>query len=234
VPRNPPESAGLCQVVRRVRGESVHSKNHWQRIYRTQPATEASWYQRNARVSLGLIDRIADPYRSTVLDVGGGASTLVDGLIERDYEQVTVLDIVPEALEVAQARLGTAAERVTWVAADVLTHPFVLESVDVWHDRALFHFLTSPNNRNAYLEQVIRAVRPGGHVILATFGKDGPTRCSGLGVRRYGPEEMQAEFGPSFTLLDVVQEGHVTPSGGIQAFQYFLLAHRPLRRRATM
>lgn len=208
-------------------------KDHWENVYRTRAVTEVSWYQGEAGVSLDLIARVADPRVSVVVDVGGGASTLVDGLVRRGFGRVTVLDIVPAALDVARARLGEAACRVAWMVADVLTYPFPLHSVDVWHDRAVFHFLTSPEDRQAYVEQVRRAVRPNGHVIVATFAADGPMRCSGLDVRRYGAEELRGEFGQGFELLDQIREDHTTPAGAVQRFQYCLCAHRPAQQQAA-
>jgi ubiquinone/menaquinone biosynthesis C-methylase UbiE len=168
----------------------MSAKQHWETIYRTKATTEVSWFQREAHVSLDLIRSVAPDLDSAILDVGGGASTLVDGLIERGYRSVTVLDIAPAALAAARERLGPAADGVRWIVADALTHPLPPGSVDVWHDRALFHFLTSADDRRTYVAQVQRAVRPNGHVIVATFAAEGPTRCSGLEVRRYGPTEL--------------------------------------------
>ncbi len=201
----------------------MEPKRHWDEVYSANPATGVSWYQREARVSLDLIARVAGP-DAAVFDVGGGASTLVDGQLDRGYRDLTVLDIAAGALDAARARLGGRAADVTWIAADVLRHPFVPRRVDVWHDRAVFHFLTSAADRRTYVAQVSRAVRPGGHVIVATFSSDGPLQCSGLDVCRYTPEALHAEFGGSFQLLDKVLEDHVTPGGRRQRFQYCLCA----------
>lgn len=154
--------------------------------------------------------------------MGGGASTLVDGLIDAGYRNVTVLDLAPSALAIAQERIGTRAHRVTWIAGDVLDAPLPADSYAVWHDRAVFHFLTDPEERTRYVAQTRRAVRPGGHAIVASFGPEGPTRCSGLDVVRYSPDSMHEEFGEGFRLLDSVREDHHTPSGAIQAFVYCL------------
>ncbi|HVC19751.1 MAG TPA: class I SAM-dependent methyltransferase [Vicinamibacterales bacterium] len=203
----------------------MDAKQHWEHVYSTKSATEVSWFQREARVSLDLITRAAGP-AAAILDAGGGTSTLVDGLLDRGYTGVTVLDIAAAALEAAQARLGSRAARVRWLAADLLRHPFARHGLDVWHDRAVFHFLTSAADRQAYVAQVARAVRPGGHVIVATFAADGPTKCSGLDVCRYSPGALHAEFGAAFELLGKVFEEHVTPAGHLQRFQYCLCAVR--------
>lgn len=197
-------------------------RNHWESIYRAKPAWEVSWYQREATISRCLIQRVTPELDSPIIDVGGGASTLVDGLLDAGYRAVTVLDLAPSALAVAQERLGEHAGRVTWLASDVLTTPLPAASYAVWHDRAVFHFLTNPKDRMRYVAQARRAVRPGGHVIVASFALEGPARCSGLEVVRYSPEKMHAEFGQGFRLLDSVREDHHTPSGVTQAFAYCL------------
>lgn len=202
----------------------MNPRLHWDEIYSTGSVTEVSWYQTEARISLDLITRVTARLDCAIVDVGGGASTLVDGLLARGHRDVTVLDIAAGALDAARSRLAGLAGNVTWVVADVLCHPFARRSVDVWHDRAVFHFLTSLADRQAYVAQVARTVRPGGHVIVATFAADGPTRCSGLEVCRYSPEALNAEFGRSFALLAKVFEDHVTPAGRHQHFQYCLFA----------
>jgi len=197
----------------------VDAKRHWERVYESKAPTEVSWFQREARISLDLITRVG-PTSDAVIDVGGGASTLVDGLLERGYADITVLDIAACALDAARVRLGSLSARVNWIAADVLHHAFHPREYDVWHDRAVFHFLTSVADRRTYVEQVARAVRPGGAVIVATFAEDGPSKCSGLDVCRYSPKALDAEFGPGFELRTNVREEHVTPTGKIQRFQY--------------
>lgn len=205
------------------------AREHWEAVYATSSPTEVSWFQREPRVSLELIERVAPDRGSAIIDVGGGASTLVDDLLSRGYRKVTVLDIAPAALDAARNRLGSAAANASWVAADVLVYSFPPHSVDVWHDRATFHFLTSAQDRRKYVAQVERAVRPNGHVIVATFAADGPTRCSGLDVCRYGPEQLHDEFGRSFEMLAHMREEHVTPWGVSQWFQYCLCVFRPAR-----
>lgn len=198
------------------------AREHWEDIYRTKAATEVSWYQPKAMVSLELIRRVAPEPATPIIDVGGGASTLVDGLLDAGYERLTVLDLAGSALAVARQRLGERAVRVTWMASDVLTAPLTPASYRVWHDRAVFHFLTAPEDRAQYVAQVREVVQSGGHVIVASFAPDGPTRCSGLEVVRYSPDTMHRQFGDGFRLLDSVREDHHTPSGKTQAFVYCL------------
>ncbi|MFN2567459.1 MAG: class I SAM-dependent methyltransferase [Gemmatimonadaceae bacterium] len=200
----------------------MNRREHWQGIYRAKAPTEVSWYQPEARLSLELIRRVAPDLDGPVIDVGGGASTLVDGLLDGGYRAVTVLDLAPAALGRARSRLSHRATPVHWVAADVLDAPLAAEHYAVWHDRAVFHFLTEASDRARYVAQARRAVRKGGHVIVASFGPDGPERCSGLEVVRYTPEAMHAEFGGNFRLLDSVREDHQTPWGTTQAFVYCL------------
>lgn len=195
-------------------------REHWEEVYRAKAVSEVSWYQPEAKVSLELVQRVAPNRESRIIDVGGGASTLVDGLLELGYVAVTVLDLAGASLAVAQHRLGKRAEAVTWIESDVLTAPLRQGEYDIWHDRAVFHFLTKAKDRKRYVERTLEAVRPGGHAILATFALDGPPRCSGLDVVRYSPQTMQTELGDAFTLLDSVREEHRTPSGATQAFVY--------------
>jgi SAM-dependent methyltransferase len=197
-------------------------QSHWERIYRTKDPTQVSWYQHEPRLSLDLIRRVAPDLDSPIIDVGGGASMLVDSLLGAGYRNVTVLDLAPAALAIARERLGVRADAIRWIAADALTAPLPWSSYAVWHDRAVFHFLTDPRDRGRYVDQTRYAVRPGGHVIVASFGPDGPARCSGLDVVRYSPDAMHSEFGTGFRLLDSVREDHHTPSGVSQAFVYCL------------
>jgi SAM-dependent methyltransferase len=200
----------------------MDSKTHWERIYRTKQPHEVSWFQREAAIALALIRRVAPQATATIIDVGGGASRLVDGLVAAGHRGVTVLDLSPSALDLARLRLGAAAHDVTWIEADVLSAALRPGHFDVWHDRAVFHFLTSAADRARYVEQVRTSVKPGGHVLVATFADDGPTRCSGLPVARYSAAALHHEFGSRFELLESVREDHVTPSGSTQAFVYCL------------
>ena len=196
---------------------------HWEQVYRTRAPEQVSWYQPEARISLDLIRRVAREPAAAILDVGGGASRLVDGLLDAGYRDITVLDLAPEALAVARARLGERAGAVRWTAGDITSAELPAAAYDIWHDRAVFHFLTDAVDRNSYLAQVKRALKPGGHLVMATFALDGPPRCSGLDVVRYSAESLRDALGPGFDLIDSVREEHRTPSGAIQRFQYSLL-----------
>ena len=160
------------------------------------------------------------PCSAAIIDVGGGASTLVDDLLANHYSAVTVLDLSAAALAEAQTRLGEVASRVQWLVGDITQIALPVHAFDVWHDRAVFHFLTRPEDRQAYVDTVLRAVKPGGHVIVATFAEDGPLECSGLPVMRYGPTELHAQFGAPFALVKHEREEHHTPFGTVQKFVY--------------
>lgn len=193
---------------------------HWEHVYRTKGPDTVSWFQAEARLSRQLIEAWAPVRSSAIIDIGAGASTLVDGLLDAGYSALTVLDISPAALAIARTRVGVHASRIEWLAADVLEAPLPDQAFDVWHDRAVFHFLTAEADRRRYVAQVQRAVRPGGLVIVATFADDGPLRCSGLDVVRYSPTQLHAEFGASFAMIESRRELHTTPSGATQAFTY--------------
>jgi len=195
-------------------------KGHWEAIHRTKAPTEVSWYEEHAVRSMDFVRRTAVAKSGRIIDVGGGVSTLVDDLLAAGYEHVTVLDISAAALAVARARLGAAAARVTWIEADVLRVDLPPASYDLWHDRAVFHFLTDPADRARYVDVVRRVVRPEGHVIVATFASDGPLRCSGLEVVRYDAESLHDAFGDDFRLMESARESHVTPAGSEQRFVY--------------
>lgn len=198
----------------------METKLHWDKVYATKPSDTVSWYQPHATLSLGLIRSIANSKTDRILDVGAGASTLVDDLLADGMSDLTVLDISPAALNVARHRLGRHAAAVRWIEGDITRVALEPHSVDVWHDRAVFHFLTSQADQESYVAQVRRTVRPGGHVIVAAFAPDGPTQCSGLPVVRYAPEQLHAQFGPAFMLIAHEQEDHRTPTGAIQHFVY--------------
>ena len=170
-------------------------RTHWQKVYTTRKPTEVSWYQPTAALSLSMIRRVAPDRSAAIIDVGGGASTLVDGLLADGYDRVTVLDVSGAALAEASARLATDAARVTWLEANVLDAALPASAYDVWHDRAVFHFLTEDADRRRYVEQVRASVRLGGYVMVATFAPDGPAKCSGLDVARYAPQELHGQFG---------------------------------------
>lgn len=197
-------------------------KSHWEKVYTRKAATEVSWYQPHAERSLAIIRRLTGGRPFRLIDVGGGASTLVDDLLPLPGAELTVLDLSEAARDVARRRLGAQAQRVHWVAGDVTTAALPAQAYDLWHDRAVFHFLTEPAQRAAYVAQVRHAVRPGGHVIVAAFGPEGPLQCSGLPVQRYAPGELHAQFGGAFELVEHQTEAHHTPGGAVQEFVYCL------------
>lgn len=197
-------------------------KSHWERIYNTKLPTQVSWYQPRALRSLDLIRRVNPPPGGAIIDVGGGASTLIDDLLDAGYHDLTVLDISATALAGTRARLSAQATSVRWMEADILDARLPKARYSVWHDRAVFHFLTASADRARYVAQVRRAVRSGGFVLVATFAEDGPTRCSGLEVKRYSSEALYAEFGAPFRLMASEREEHITPGGALQVFTYCL------------
>ncbi len=193
-------------------------KAHWEKVYATKAPDAVSWYRPHLERSLELIVRAAPDPAAAILDVGGGESTLVDDLLARGYRNITVLDISQTAFDVTKKRLGTAAENVRWLVADITTVALEASAYEVWHDRAVFHFLTEEAQRGAYVRQVARAVKPGGHVIVSTFGPEGPTKCSGLKVMRYDAQALHEQFGARFQLVESSQELHQTPFGTTQQF----------------
>jgi len=198
----------------------MNAKIHWQHIYETKVPTQVSWYQEHAQFSLQFIQKTGIQRTGHIIDVGGGASTLVDDLVTAGFQHITVLDISATALQLARERLGARAVDVNWIEADITRADLPHQAYDVWHDRAVFHFLTQPSDRQRYINTVRHAVRTGGHVILATFAPDGPDRCSGLDVVRYSPESLHGEFGESFELVESSRETHRTPFGTEQKFVY--------------
>jgi SAM-dependent methyltransferase len=195
-------------------------KIHWEKVYSTKAPDQVSWYSPHLEISLSLIDPAAGGVSASIIDVGGGESTLVDDLLAKGYKNITVLDISQTAIDLTRARLKQAAKRVHWVIADVTKADLVPSAYDVWHDRAVFHFLTSREQRVAYVNTVGRAVRKGGHVIVGTFGPEGPTKCSGLDVMRYDAESLHDQFGTRFRLVESSKELHHTPFGTTQQFLY--------------
>jgi SAM-dependent methyltransferase len=196
---------------------SSESAGFWQRLYQTKSATDVSWYEPVPQASLDLIRATGLPLSAPIIDVGGGDSRLVDHLLDAGYSDVTVLDIAPAALERARARLGTEAARVDWITADVTTFR-PQRRYALWHDRAAFHFLVTPSRREQYLSVLRAALVPKGHLILATFGPQGPTRCSGLPVQRYSEEDLAFLLGPGFQVRRHRLENHHTPTGREQQF----------------
>jgi 2-polyprenyl-3-methyl-5-hydroxy-6-metoxy-1,4-benzoquinol methylase len=194
--------------------------SHWERVYRTLKPDAVSWYRPHLETSLRLIEEAAPQHDAAIIDVGGGESTLADDLLDRGYRDISVLDLSATALEVAKNRLGARADRIDWICGDVTKVALTRHRYDVWHDRAVIHFLTDAGDRAAYVRQVKHAVKPGGHVIVAAFGPEGPTQCSGLPVMRYDAEGLHDEFGGRFQLVKHLTELHRTPKGSIQQFVY--------------
>lgn len=200
----------------------MEPKDHWENVYTTKNAAEVSWFQEHAHLSLKFIEAAHLPKSSSIIDIGGGASTLVDDLLDRHYTHLTVLDLSSAALNTAKSRLGKRADGVSWVEANILDATLPRHAFDIWHDRAVFHFLTTEAQRRAYVQKVMHAVKAGGLVLIATFAEDGPTKCSGLPVMRYSAAQLHAEFGEHFLMLDKEKETHVTPGGNEQKFVYCL------------
>ncbi|MFO7543646.1 MAG: class I SAM-dependent methyltransferase [Thiobacillus sp.] len=194
-------------------------QQYWESVYRNKATDQFSWFQQHASSSLRLIQACAGT-DAAIIDVGGGASVLVDDLLDAGYQDLTVLDLAESAMAASRERLGARAQSVQWVAADITRADLPAAHYDVWHDRAVFHFLTDPADRERYVAQVLRSVKSGGHVIVATFGPGGPLQCSGLDVVRYAPDALHAEFGASFRLLRHEAEIHHTPAGKDQEFVY--------------
>ncbi|HXG88167.1 MAG TPA: class I SAM-dependent methyltransferase [Vicinamibacterales bacterium] len=192
---------------------------HWEKVYTTKTEQDVSWFDTLPAVSLAMIEAAGLTPDTCVVDVGGGDSRLVDTLVAKGLECVAVLDVSGAALERAQSRLGTDATALTWIESDV-TGEWSLKPMDIWHDRAVFHFLTTRNDRARYLVQLRQTIKPDGAVIIATFAPDGPKTCSGLPVMRYSPEALAAELGGEFRLVEAVPHLHKTPWGAIQSFQY--------------
>lgn len=192
---------------------------HWQNVYVTKGETEVSWFQASPAISLEMIRAVSPDRAAAIIDIGGGASRLVDALLHDGYRNPTVLDLSANALDTAKKRIGATASTVDWIVTDATTwRP--AKTWDVWHDRAAFHFLTDPRDRVAYVERLRSAVTPGGHVIIATFAPDGPEKCSGLPVQRHDSASLSAELGPEFELVETRSETHHTPWHSTQAFQF--------------
>jgi SAM-dependent methyltransferase len=193
---------------------------HWEGVYRSKGPSGVSWYQPHLARSLELIEGCGAAKDAGIVDVGGGASSLVDDLLDRGYSSLSVLDLAESALSLSKQRLGDRAGQVSWLCGDVTKVELPRAGFAVWHDRAVFHFLTDAGARAAYVRQVRRAVRSGGHVIVATFGPEGPEKCSGLPVVRYDAGALHDEFGEAFELMQHLEERHVTPWGSLQEFVY--------------
>jgi SAM-dependent methyltransferase len=199
----------------------MNQQHHWEQVYKAKAHDQVSWFRPHLETSLALVERATSGNReAAIADIGGGPSTLVDDLRERGYSDLTVVDISERALELARARLREAAAAVRWILADARQLMLPAQSVDVWHDRAVFHFLTAVEQRRGYVRAALQALKPGGHIIVSTFGPEGPERCSGLEVVRYDSESLHQEFGGRFRLIESSKEAHQTPWGSVQQFLY--------------
>ena len=195
-------------------------RQHWDGVYARKAPDQVSWYRPHLERSLAFIEQAVPDRAARIIDVGGGLSTLVDDLLAAGYRDVTVLDISATAIDRAKERLGARAGEVAWIVGDITTMRLPEHRYDFWHDRAVFHFLTAPGERERYVAAVRQGLRVGGHIVVATFGPEGPEKCSGLDVIRYGPDALHAEFGGSFRKIESCTERHETPWGVEQEFVY--------------
>jgi len=203
----------------------VNRREHWERIYTHRAEREVSWFEALPAVSIEMLDAAGVTRESCVLDVGGGDSRLIDHLAARGLPCLAVLDVSGAALARARARLGDLADAPVWIEADV-TGDWTLDPMDVWHDRAVFHFLTDSHDRAQYVARLRGVLKAGGTAIVATFAPDGPETCSGLPVVRYSPDSLGRELGPEFTLVEARRHLHTTPAAATQAFQYSRFVRR--------
>lgn len=199
---------------------TTSTEQHWDSVYKTKAPERVSWFRPHLDRSLQFIEAAGLARDASILDVGGGASTLVDDLLDRGNSNVSVLDLSAEALETSRKRLGERASRVRWIQGDILGASLPEHACDFWHDRAVFHFLTSPADREKYVALARRSLKPGGHIVIATFGPQGPEKCSGLEVVRFTAEGIHAEFGDDFAAVGDSREMHSTPWGSEQEFVY--------------
>ena len=198
----------------------MNQKAHWDKVYSTKPAEAVSWFAPHLETSLKLIHTASARKDAAIIDIGGGESTLVDDLFNEGYRNLSVLDISQTAIEVAKERMGQNASAIQWYCVDIAQASLPEAHFDIWHDRAVFHFLTKQSDRDQYVERVKRSLKHGGYVIMATFGPEGPTQCSDLDVERYDTQELHGQFGDSFELLQSSTEIHQTPMGTTQQFLY--------------
>ena len=194
-------------------------KDHWEAVYAQKSPDDVSWYQSHPQLSLSLIGNTGFGTTASIIDIGGGASTLIDHLLTVGYRDLTILDIARTAIRQAQDRLGDRSQQVTWIEGDVTGYASE-QTFDIWHDRAVFHFLTLEHDRESYLKVLDSALQPGGQAIIATFTDSGPSQCNGLDVVRYSPVELSKVLGPKLRLIETMKEDHHTPNGGLQQFIY--------------
>jgi len=198
-----------------------NKKKHWGNVYQDKSPLEVSWYQKEPKLSLELIRFSNVASNDAIIDVGGGTSVLVDYLSKECFTSLTVLDISENAIAIAKKRLGGKAKSIEWIVSDIIKFD-TSQKFSLWHDRALFHFLTNPSDRKKYVKALINAIRPEGHLIIATFAIGGPEKCSGLEIVQYDSEKMSAELGDNFVLVEERKEIHITPANKEQEFIFFL------------
>jgi DNA-binding transcriptional ArsR family regulator len=215
-------SAAEIRAAGAKRSEELHTREHWEDVYSSKSADEVGWFKPTFDVSRRLVKEVAPEPTSRIIDVGGGASRFVDGLLADGSRHITVLDIASAGLEQAKHRLGAQASLVNWIVGDIC-RASPLGPFDVWHDRAVFHFLTDPDDRQRYAAVAKNSIPIGGHAIIATFSATGPQRCSGLPTCRYTATELATELGSGFALVTEIPELHTTPRGKPQSFIYTLL-----------
>lgn len=199
-------------------------KDHWEGLYAQKKPAQVSWYQSHPQHSLSLIGDTGIGTAASIIDVGGGASTVVDHLLQAGYRDITILDIARTAIERAQQRLGDLSQQITWVEGDITDYS-PGRTFDIWHDRAVFHYLTLDSDRDFYLKAMHSSLKPGGQVIIATFSDIGPSQCSGLDIMRYNPESLSLALGSALHLVETLTEEHRTPEGGLQQFVYCRFRH---------
>lgn len=204
----------------------MNNKQHWETVYNDKDSDSVSWFQSQAKQSLSMIDALQLPKSASLIDIGGGASNLVDDLLNRGFQQLQVLDLSATALAVSRQRLGVKAASVKWRVGDITQIQLSDNSIDLWHDRAVLHFLTDHSDQRLYTKNLSHAVKPQGHVIIATFAEDGPQNCSGLSIQRHSAESLQLLLGDEFELLSQYNEQHETPFASSQNFIYCLFRKR--------
>ena len=202
------------------------NKDHWNNIYASKATDAVSWYQNVPAVSLDIINSLPLEKSSPIIDIGGGASNLVDHLVKLGFSNLSLLDISESALSLSQKRLGDAGNSVHWIASDITQVHFKPKRFKLWHDRAVFHFLTKAEDRQAYIDRLQHSLQAEGFALIATFALDGPEKCSGLKIVRYSPESLSKALGDKFELVKSMKENHQTPAGNQQAFVYCLFKKR--------
>jgi len=195
-------------------------KEHWEQVYSSKPTEELGWFAPHLQTSLSWITELGVSLDAPIIDVGGGASTLVDDLLDAGYRSITVLDVSRHALSLAKTRLANNADAVSWLAGDVTATDLPVAHFELWHDRAVFHFLIEPEQQRKYRDQLLKALKPEGHLIIGTFAPEAPPKCSGLPVQRYSPERLESTLGDEFELQRQHNELHVTPGGIEQMYLY--------------